>query len=98
MKTEYCPDYVGVACVDGTCPVANCEEYVEWCMPVISSCRNCFYYKDCEDCAISDDCDRMEDKHVDYAVKKEVYNWDGVERVVTEALAHGNKVVINADW
>lgn len=34
----------------------------------------------------------------DYVVKKEVYNWDGVERVVTEALAHGNKVVINADW
>lgn len=34
----------------------------------------------------------------DYAVKKEVYNWDGVERVVAEALAHGNKVVINADW
>lgn len=35
---------------------------------------------------------------VDYAVKKEVYNWDGVESVVTEALAHGNRVVINADW
>ena len=34
----------------------------------------------------------------DYAVKKEVYNWDDVERIVTEALAHGNKVVINADW
>lgn len=34
----------------------------------------------------------------DYAVKKEVYNWDGVERVVTKALAHGNKVVINVDW
>lgn len=28
----------------------------------------------------------------------EVYNWDGVEWIVTEALAHGNKVVINADW
>lgn len=91
MKPEYCPDYVGVACVDGTCPIANCEEYAERCMPVISCCRDCFYYKGCEDCAISDDCDRMEDKH-------EVYNWDGVERVVTEALAHGNKVVINADW
>ena len=63
MKPEYCPDYVGVACVDGTCPVANCEEYAERCMPVISGCRNCFYYKECEDCAISDDCDRMEDKH-----------------------------------
>lgn len=35
---------------------------------------------------------------VDYAVKKEVYNWDGVEWIVTKALAHGNKVVINADW
>lgn len=35
---------------------------------------------------------------VDYAVKKEVYNWDGVEWIVTEALAHGNNVVINADW
>ena len=34
----------------------------------------------------------------DYAVKKEVYNWYGVEWIVTEALAHGNKVVINADW
>lgn len=34
----------------------------------------------------------------DYAVKKEVYNWDGVESVVAEALSHGNKVVINADW
>lgn len=63
MKPEYCPDYVGVACVDGTCPVANYEEYTERCMPVISCCRDCFYYKGCEDCAISDDCDRMEDKH-----------------------------------
>lgn len=35
---------------------------------------------------------------VDYTVKKEVYDWDGVESVVAEALAHGNKVVINADW
>ena len=34
----------------------------------------------------------------DYAVKKEVYNWDGVEWIVMEALAHGNKVVVNADW
>lgn len=36
MKPEYCPDYVGVACVDGTCPVANCEEYAERCMPVMN--------------------------------------------------------------
>lgn len=30
--------------------------------------------------------------------EQEVYNWDGVEWIVTKALAHGNKVVINADW
>ena len=76
MKPEYCPDYVGVACVDGTCPdyvgvacvdgtcpAAHREEYAERCMPVISCCRDCFYYEGCKDCAISDDCDRMEDKH-----------------------------------
>lgn len=34
----------------------------------------------------------------DYAVKKEVYNWDDVERVVAIALMHENKVVINANW
>ena len=34
----------------------------------------------------------------DYVVKKEVYNWDGVERVVAMALMHENKVVINANW
>ena len=34
----------------------------------------------------------------DYAVKKEVYNWGDVERVVATALMHENKVVINADW
>ena len=44
-----------------------------------------------------------EDAHIvvamaNHNMKKEVYNWDGVEWIVTEALAHGNKVVINADW
>lgn len=34
----------------------------------------------------------------DYAVKKKVYNWDNVERVVAAALMHKNKVVINANW
>ena len=34
----------------------------------------------------------------DYAVKKEVYNRDDVERVVATALMHENEVVINANW
>lgn len=48
-----CRDYVGVACVDGSCPKANAEEYEEGCMDVISRCEDCFYYKGCEDCALS---------------------------------------------
>ena len=89
MKPEYCPDYVGIACVDGTCPVANCEEYAERCMPVISSCRNCL------DMVLDNE---QAKQLADYAVKKEVYNWDGVESVVATALMHENKVVINANW
>lgn len=46
MKPEYCPDYVGVACVDGTCPVANCEEYAERCnMNVTDVARAIFTHR-----------------------------------------------------
>ena len=48
-----CNKYVGVACVDGTCPIANREEYEERCIPVIKSCKGCFYYRGCEDCALN---------------------------------------------
>lgn len=47
---ERCRGYVGVACVDGTCPKANIEEYIEYCIPVIWSCIECHFYKGCEDC------------------------------------------------
>lgn len=49
---KICKSYVGVACVDGTCPQANREEYEERCMPLINNCKDCFYYKGCEDCAL----------------------------------------------
>lgn len=48
-----CRGYVGVACVDGTCPRANADEYGERCMDAVSNCDDCFYYKGCEDCALS---------------------------------------------
>lgn len=47
-----CKDYVGVACVDGSCPKANAEEYAERGMDVIRNCIDCCYYKGCEDCAL----------------------------------------------
>ena len=52
MKQSRCPQYVGVACVDGTCPVANREEYEKRGIPVTKGCRDCFYYEGCEDCAL----------------------------------------------
>lgn len=46
-----CGSYCGVACIDGSCPKANWEEYMERDMPVVRSCNDCHYYKGCEDCA-----------------------------------------------
>lgn len=48
-----CSNYVGLACVDGSCPVANADIYLSRCMEVIKSCNECFYYKGCEDCALA---------------------------------------------
>ena len=47
---KQCKNYCGLACVDGTCPVANQEEYQERCIPVIWNCNDCHMYKGCEDC------------------------------------------------
>lgn len=38
-----CPNYFGVTCVDGTCPVALDEYYIV--------CDECPYNEGCEDCA-----------------------------------------------
>lgn len=42
-KVQKCKNYVGVACVDGSCPIANAEEYEERCMDVIKKCDDCFF-------------------------------------------------------
>ena len=51
-KEKRCVQYVGVACVDGTCPKANAEEYAERCMDVITKCADCSMYKGCDDCGL----------------------------------------------
>lgn len=48
-----CSNYVGVACVDGSCPKANWEKYAERDMDVVRHCKECHYYNGCEDCALS---------------------------------------------
>lgn len=52
-KTDkICGNYFGVACVDGRCPIALADEYAEYGMDVIRECKDCSFYKGCEDCAL----------------------------------------------
>ena len=50
MMSKRCIHYVGVACVDGSCPMAKAEEYEERCMDVVTNCNECHYYEGCDDC------------------------------------------------
>lgn len=51
MKDMRCKGYLGVSCVNGTCPIALREEYEEYGIPVVRSCNDCHKYNGCEDCA-----------------------------------------------
>lgn len=53
--TKRCKGYCGVSCVDGSCPMANREEYAERGYDLIDSCEECHYYKGCEDCCFDGD-------------------------------------------
>lgn len=46
-----CPGYVGVTCVNGSCPNALADEYPEYGYEHCT-CDECGYYKGCEDCAL----------------------------------------------
>lgn len=49
MTDYYCIDYVGLACVDGTCPKIENYNY---------SCDECWLFEGCKDCYMFDDCER----------------------------------------
>lgn len=50
-----CKEYVGIACIDGSCPVANNEEYCRMGEDTVSSCADCWLHRGCEDC-MREDC------------------------------------------
>ena len=50
MKNERCEAYCGLSCIDGSCPVANREEYAERGYDVVYDCDECYRYRGCEDC------------------------------------------------
>ena len=57
---KYCTQYVGVTCIDGGCPIALHDEYVERGYDTIKSCKECPYYTGCKDCYFygTDECMR----------------------------------------
>lgn len=63
MKDERCEGYCGVACVDGSCPIALYHEDFTL-FERKPSCKDCFYYKGCEDCYFKDTdmCDHTVEK------------------------------------
>lgn len=51
MITIRCINYVGVTCVNGSCPNALANEYPEYGYEHCD-CKECWYYKGCTDCAL----------------------------------------------
>lgn len=65
LHNRTCPNYLGVACIDGTCPKANADEYAERGYTVVHSCDECHYVEGCTDCYWADREDlRTQDKHL----------------------------------
>lgn len=51
-----CKNYCGLACVNGSCPIALSEEMAERGIPLTKNCEECSSNKQCEDCIMSGDC------------------------------------------
>ena len=50
---KVCSGYTGIVCIDGSCPKANVEEYINRFMDIVKDCADCIFYKGCEDCAFN---------------------------------------------
>lgn len=46
-----CPNFCALSCIDGSCPVAWMEEYIEYGCDVVHDCSECRYSHGlCKDC------------------------------------------------
>lgn len=52
--SKICPDYCGVACISGLCPIALREELEAREFSAPKNCSDCFYYQGCTDCYFCD--------------------------------------------
>ena len=62
-KEKICKSYCGVTCINGSCPIALYYEDITK-FKRKPSCKNCVYYKGCEDCCFenTDMCVKVGDK------------------------------------
>ena len=78
--SKKCSSYVGVACVNGSCPNALREENPEYYADCYGTfkrqqCRYCGYNKGCEDCAIphmDDNIDSEEQCRILHGMEKQI--------------------------
>ena len=56
MLNGICKDYCGLACVNGSCPIARQEEYAECGYDTIKECGDCPYYDGCKGCVLEGIC------------------------------------------
>ena len=50
---EFCPGYVGVSCVDGSCLMVQSDRNGFSVKESMRICLECWHYKGCEDCALN---------------------------------------------
>lgn len=50
---EFCTSYVGVSCIDGSCPMAQSDRNGFSVKESMHICLECWHYKGCEDCALN---------------------------------------------
>lgn len=53
LDGKICCNYVGLACIDGTCPIANKLDYMERYILEVCNCIECYFDKGCEDCVMA---------------------------------------------
>lgn len=60
MANKICSNFVCISCVDGSCPIANIDEYQERGYPVVFKCEDCYIFSrsSCKDCDLfgTDNC------------------------------------------
>ena len=68
---ERCGNYCGVVCINGSCPMALRDEYMERGYDIVHNCDECIHYRGCDDCYFADKPDLCEPYFINYHAKED---------------------------